>query len=74
VRTSDDALRLIYDVEAMVIGRCWEALHTLADPALIQSTAAIMASEAQHASAVGGLLHPGKWDRVVPVGLVKGKR
>jgi hypothetical protein len=74
VRTGDDALRLIYDLESKVIGRCWEALHALSDPALIRTTAAIMASEAQHASAVGGLLHPGKWASVIPVGLVKGKR
>jgi hypothetical protein len=33
-----------------------------------------MAADAQHASAIGGLLHPGKWDRVVPVGAVEGKR
>jgi hypothetical protein len=73
VRTSDDGLRLIYDVESMVIGRCWEVLHTLSDAPLIRTTAQIMASEAQHASAIGGLLHPGKWDRVVPVGSVEGK-
>lgn len=73
VRTSDDGLRLIYDVESMVIGRCWKALHTLTDAPLIRTTAQIMASEAQHASAIGGLLHPGKWDRVVPVGSVEGK-
>ena len=73
VRTGDDALRLIYDVESMVIGRCWEVLHTLTDAALIRTTAEIMAAEAQHASAIGGLLHPGKWERVVPVGSVQGK-
>jgi hypothetical protein len=73
VRSEGDALRLLYDVESMVIGRCWEALYTLTDPALIRTTAEIMASDAQHASAIGGLLHPGKWDRVVPVGSVEGK-
>jgi hypothetical protein len=73
VRTSDDGLRLIYDVESMVIGRCWKVLHTLTDAPLIRTIAQIMASEAQHASAIGGLLHPGKWDRVVPVGSVEGK-
>jgi ferritin-like protein len=73
VHSSDDALRLIYDLVSMVIGQCWEALHTLTDAPLIRSTAEIMAAEAQHASAIGGLLHPGKWERVVPVGSVEGK-
>lgn len=73
VRTEHLALDLLYDVQALEIGRCWEALHTLSTPELIGTTVQIMGAEAQHASAIGGLLHPGQWDRVVPVGSVVGK-
>jgi hypothetical protein len=73
VHTELDALRLLYDVESISIGSYYEALPKLADPALVQVAAEIMGAEAQHASAIGGLLHPGKWDRVVPVASVQGK-
>jgi hypothetical protein len=32
-----------------------------------------MGVEAQHAAAIGALLHPGRFDRIVPVNYVKGK-
>jgi rubrerythrin len=73
VRTEDDALRLLYDVESLAIGTYFEALHELADASTTRTVAEIMAADAQHASAIGGLLHPGKWARVVPVGSVEGK-
>jgi hypothetical protein len=74
VRDEAGALGLLYDVESIAIGQCYETLRTLADTPLIRLTASIMGAEAQHASAIGGLLHPGKWTRVVPVGSVQGKR
>jgi rubrerythrin len=67
------ALDLLYDVEAISIGTYYTALKQLSDPRLMQLTLEIMGAEAQHASALGGLLHPGKWDRVVPVASVEGK-
>jgi hypothetical protein len=73
VHTELDALRLLYDVESISIGAYYEALPKLTEPALVQVTAEIMGAEAQHASAIGGLLHPGKWERVVPVASVQGK-
>jgi rubrerythrin len=73
VRSEGDALRLLYDVESIAIGTYYEALHTLTDPVVIRSAAEIMAAEAQHASALGGVLHPGKWVRVDPVASVEGK-
>jgi rubrerythrin len=67
------ALDLFYDVEAISIGTYYTALKQLGDPRLMQTALEIMGAEAQHASALGGLLHPGKWDRVVPVASVQGK-
>jgi hypothetical protein len=67
------ALDLLYDVEAISIGAYFDALKRLNDPALMQLAVEIMGAEAQHASAIGGLLHPGKWDRVVPVASVEGR-
>jgi rubrerythrin len=67
------ALDLLYDVEAISIGAYSEALKRLNDPVLMRLAVEIMGAEAQHASAIGGLLHPGKWDRVVPVGSVEGR-
>jgi rubrerythrin len=67
------ALDLLYDIEAISIGTYYAALKQLGDPRLMQVVLEIMGAEAQHASALGGLLHPGKWDRVVPVASVEGK-
>lgn len=67
------ALDLLYDVEAISIGTYDAAIKQLSDPRLMQVALEIMGAEAQHASALGGLLHPGKWDRVVPVASVQGK-
>jgi rubrerythrin len=67
------ALDLLYDIEAITLGTYYTALKRLSDPRLMRVAAEIMGAEAQHAAALGGLLHPGKWDRVVPVASVEGK-
>jgi hypothetical protein len=56
------------------VGTYYEALPKLGDPRLLRTAAAIMGAEAQHATVVGGLLHPGDVRRVVPVASVTGKR
>lgn len=68
------ALDLLYDIEAISIGTYYNALAKLTDPRLMRLATEIMGAEAQHASAIGGLLHPGKWERVVPVDSVRGKQ
>jgi hypothetical protein len=40
---------------------------------LVRTTLEIMGVEAQHAAALGALLHPGRFDRIVPVAYVRGK-
>jgi rubrerythrin len=67
------ALDLLYEIEAITLGTYFTALKQLSDPRLMRVATEIMGAEAQHAAALGGLLHPGKWDRVVPVASVEGK-
>ncbi len=69
-----ESLRLLYDIESIAVGTYYEALPKLGDPRLLRTAAAIMGAEAQHATVVGGLLHPGDVRRVVPVASVTGKR
>ncbi|MBV9195553.1 MAG: ferritin-like domain-containing protein [Solirubrobacterales bacterium] len=73
VRREIGALDLLYEVEALSIGAYYKALRNLGDPGLMLVAAEIMGADAQHASAIGGLLHPGKWDRTVPVASVEGR-
>jgi hypothetical protein len=74
VRNELDCLRFLYDVESIAIGVYYRALATLTDPRVMRTGAEIMAAEAQHAVAFGERLHPGKFDRVVPVASVQGKQ
>lgn len=73
VHTELDGLRLLYDIESIAIGTYYEALAKLTASRLMLIMAEIMGAEAQHATAIGGVLHPGKWERVVPVASVQGK-
>jgi hypothetical protein len=74
VHSEDDGLRLLYDVESIAIGAYYEALRALAEPGHVRMASEIMASDAQHATAIGQLLHPGDVKKAVPVSVVKGKR
>jgi rubrerythrin len=73
LRTERAILDFLYSVEAITIGAHDRALLTLSDPRLVRTSVEIMAAEAQHAAAIGALLHPGRFDRIVPVNFVKGK-
>jgi rubrerythrin len=66
-------LDFLYSVEAITIGVHDQALEKLSDPRMVRTSVGIMGAEAQHAAAIGALLHPGKFDRIVPVNFVKGK-
>ncbi len=66
-------LDFLYDIEAITIGAYDQALESLGDPRLVGLSATVMGVEAQHAAAIGSLLHPGRFDRIVPVDYVKGK-
>ncbi len=73
LHTERGALDFLYSVEAITIGAHDQALEKLSDPGLVRTSVEIMGAEAQHASAIGALLHPGRFDRIVPVNYVKGK-
>lgn len=73
LRTERGTLDFLYSVEAITIGAHDRALEILSDPALVRTSVTIFGSEAQHAAAIGSLLHPGRFDRIVPVNYVKGK-
>jgi hypothetical protein len=73
LRTEHATLDFLYSVEAITIGAHDQALEQLSDPHLVRASVEIMGVEAQHAAAIGTLLHPGKFDRIVPVDFVKGK-
>jgi rubrerythrin len=73
LRTEKAVLDFLYSVESITIGAHDSALLTLSDPTLVRTSVEIMAVEAQHAAAIGALLHPGRYDRIVPVNFVKGK-
>ena len=73
VRTEHDCLDLLYDVESIAIGVQYKALKDLSDRRLMSTAAEIMGAEAQHSALIGGLLHPGMFDRIVPVASVRGK-
>jgi Ferritin-like domain len=66
-------LDFLYDIESITIGAHDQALEQLSDPRLVRTSVEIMAAEAQHAAAIGALLHPDRFDRIVPVNFVKGK-
>jgi hypothetical protein len=67
-------LDFLYDIESITIGAHDQALEMLSDPRLVRISVEIMGVEAQHAAALGALLHPRRYDRIVPVNYVKGKR
>lgn len=73
LRTELDALDFLYSIEAVAIGAHYQALEYLTDPQLLQTSAQIMGAQAQHAAAIGELLHPGMYARIVPIAYVKGK-
>jgi hypothetical protein len=74
LRSEKGILDFLYSVEAITIGAHDQALELLSDPRLVRLSVEIMGVEAQHAAAIGSLLSPGRFDRIVPVNYVKGKR
>jgi rubrerythrin len=73
LRSERGTLDFLYSVEAITIGAHDTALEKLSGPELVRASVQIMAVEAQHAVAIGTLIHPGNFARIVPVNFVKGK-
>lgn len=74
LRTETDSLQLLFQLEQIAEGAYYRGLHTLSDPRVIRLAAGIFAVEAQHATFVSGLLHPGDLGRAIPGAFVEGKR
>ena len=66
-------LRLLADVEAIAIGVYYKSMSLLRSAALIQLSAQMMASDAQHAAVIGELLSPRDFVKAVPDAFVEGK-
>lgn len=72
LRTGRGCLRLLVAVEGAAEGAYYNAMSKLRDPALLETGAEIMACEAQHATVLSELLHPGDVARAVPDAMVRG--
>jgi hypothetical protein len=73
LRGERDGLRLLLALARVATGAYFVAISKLDDPALLRLSAEIMASEAQHATALSVLLHPGAPWQAVPYALVQGR-
>lgn len=72
LHTQDDCLKILQQVEAAVEGGYFMAVGNFEDPTILRTFAEIMAAEAQHATSLTGLRHPGAIDRAVPYAFVEG--
>ena len=68
-----DALRLLIKVEEVAEGAYYHAISKLTDPRLLERSAQIMASEAQHRTVLSETLDPGHLEQAVPVAFVQGR-
>ncbi|MGI8903526.1 MAG: ferritin-like domain-containing protein [Solirubrobacteraceae bacterium] len=69
-----DALRLLIGIEAAVERAYSRAIARLGDPVHVRVSLEMMACDAQHATVLSELLHPGDVSRAVPGPLVPGTR
>jgi hypothetical protein len=72
VKTEDDALRYLIGVETLAEGAYYSAMSRLSDDRLLVLAAQVMCCEAQHWTALSGLLNAGDVYRAVPYPVVLG--
>jgi bacterioferritin (cytochrome b1) len=73
LRSEADVLRFATDLENVAISAYVEGIPKLSDPELRQSSAAILANEAEHVSLLLGERHPGRPEAAVPEAFVTGR-
>jgi hypothetical protein len=73
LRGGHDALQLLLAVERIAEGVYYVAITQLDDAGLLRLSAETMASEAQHATVLSLLRHPGDPASAVPYALVRGR-
>lgn len=72
LNSEQDCLRLLEQVEQLVQGAYYVSMSKLADVKLAHTCASILGVEAQHYTALAGLLHPGDINKAVPGAFVEG--
>jgi hypothetical protein len=72
LNSEQDCLRLLIGVEGLAEGAHYVSMSKFADPQLARTSASILAAEAQHWTALSGLLHPGDINKAVPGSFVEG--
>ncbi len=72
VKSEQDALRYLIGVETLGEGAYYSAMSRLSDERLLALAAQVMSCEAQHWTALSGLLHAGDVYRAVPYPVVLG--
>ncbi|MGZ4218188.1 MAG: ferritin-like domain-containing protein [Solirubrobacteraceae bacterium] len=72
LHSEDDCLRLLEQVESLAQGAYYVSMSKFADVKLARKCASILGAEAQHYTALAGLLHPGDINKAVPGPFVEG--
>ena len=72
LNSEEDCLRLLEQVESLVQGAYYVSMSKFADVKLARTCASILGAEAQHYTALAGLLHPGDINKAVPGAFVEG--
>jgi hypothetical protein len=74
LKTQNDCLKLLVDLESVAEGIHYTALKDLRNPALQRLSAQIMACEAQHWTVLSGLRNPGQYVKAIPWPFVYGTK
>jgi hypothetical protein len=72
LQTQYDCLKLLIDAESLTEGAYFKGIPELQDPALVRLSTAILGSDAQHWTVLGGIQHPGDLTMSVPYPFVQG--
>jgi Ferritin-like domain len=72
LNSEEDCLRLLEQVEQLAQGAYYVSMSKFADVKLARTSASILGAEAQHYTALAGLLHPGDINKAVPGAFVEG--
>jgi hypothetical protein len=71
--SEEDCLRLLEEVEQLAQGAYYVSMSKFASVKLARTCASILGAEAQHYTALAGLLHPGDINKAVPSAFVEGR-
>jgi hypothetical protein len=72
LRTQNDCLKLLIDVESLAEGAYFDAIGKLTDASLLRASGEMMGCEAQHWTVLSAIRHPGEVFFSVPYPFVQG--